>query len=142
MSDIINLIKDYQETARIGVEQFKNEFNTNEILAGWMERKFPQEGTLNTGTMYYFHGVGCLFTVGGIDVDVDFGPDNRSDGFDLWRLSCFVDEKKEKYEIYSHNKELLEKHFNMLENDNVIFKSDVWPGSTLYYFKDQKINFR
>ncbi|HZF51497.1 MAG TPA: hypothetical protein VE093_22730, partial [Polyangiaceae bacterium] len=46
---------------------------------------------------FSFHGVGCRATVDGVEVDFDFGPDGRTDGFEAWRLWYFAQQNPQKY---------------------------------------------
>jgi hypothetical protein len=69
-------------------------------------------------------------------VNFDFGPGDRYDGFDFWRLSCFVDEKPELYKSYFENKVLLKQDFQALVEKHFIVEPKWFPGSSLYYFSD------
>lgn len=134
MKDILALINDYQDTVRFGVEEMQKKFNTRQLLRAWKSNAIPQHGILNSGTEYDFHGVGCFLTINNITVNFDFGPDDRYDGFDLWRLGCFVDERPELYKEYFENKNLLEKDFQSLVENHVIIQPRRFPGTSLYYF--------
>lgn len=136
MSNILELIKDYQETVKLGVEAMQKEFNTRKLLRGWRTKDIPKEGILSTGAEYDFHGIGCFIIINNITVNFDFGPEDRFDGFDLWRLSTFVDEKPEVYQFFLENDGLLEIQFQKLVNDGVIVKPN-WEYSDLYYLSEQ-----
>lgn len=134
MKDILALINDYQLTVQAGVEEMQNQFNTKQLLKAWKRNIIAKNGTLDSGTEYDFHGIGCFLTNNDITVNFDFGPDDRYDGFDLWRLRCFVNEKKGLYQKYFEDKNFLEEDFQVLVNRKIIVKTNWFPGSSLYYF--------
>lgn len=136
MKDILELIKDYQNTVKSGVEELQKEFNTKHLLKAWKSNIIPKHGVLKSGAEYDFHGVGCFITINNITVNFDFGPDDRYDGFDLWRLGCFVDERPELYKKYFENKSLLEDDFQHLLDIRLIVGPKWFPGSSLCYFSD------
>jgi hypothetical protein len=136
MNEMLELINDYQETVRFGVEEMQKQFNTRQLLKDWRSGIISKSGMLVSGTEYDFHGVGCFLTINNITVNFDFGPDDRYDGFDLWRLGCFVDEKPEIYKSYFENKASLETDFQMLIEKHIIVEPKWFPGSSLYYFSD------
>lgn len=135
MSTIIHLVKAYQASVDYAVNELRESLSCDDLLKGFNERTIPQEGELVSGNSYYFHGVGCVFTLKGRDVNFDFGPSNRNDGFDLWRLEQFVDEHADKYELFYNDKEELKQEFCRLERDGIIFNPKWFPGTSLYYFK-------
>lgn len=134
MKEILELINDYQNTVKAGVKEMQKEFNTRQLFAAWKSKAIPKNGVLKSGTEYDFHGIGCFLTINNITVNFDFGPDNRYDGFDLWRLGCFVDERPKLYKRYFKNKSLLEEDFQELIEKHIIFEPKWFPGSSLYYF--------
>lgn len=136
MKAILELINDYQDTVKAGVQEMQHQFNTRQLLRAWKSKAIPKHGVLNSGTEYDFHGVGCFLTINNITVNFDFGPDDRYDGFDLWRLGCFVDERPELYKIYFENKSLLEEDFKKLIKKHIIVEPKWFPGSSLCYFTE------
>ncbi len=120
MNEILELINDYQNTVKSGVEELQKEFNTKHLLKGWKTKIIPKNGVLESGAEYDFHGVGCFITINNITVNFDFGPDDRYDGFDLWRLGSFVNEKPELYKRFFENKDLLEESFQRLVENHII----------------------
>jgi hypothetical protein len=136
MKNILNLINDYQYTVKVGVEAMQKQFNTRHLLKGWKSGVIPKSGVLVSGIEYDFHGVGCFLIIDNVTVNFDFGPDDRYDGFDLWRLGCFVNEKPELYKIYFENEALLEDDFQELIRRHIIVKPNWFPGSTLCYFTE------
>lgn len=138
MEDILALIKDYQESVQYGVRHMQSEFETKELLKAWISKKIPKEGVLSSGIEYDFHGVGCLLTINHVEVDFDFGPDDRYDGFDLWRLGLFIDEKPNTYKRYVNNSKLLEEDFQALIDNGLIYHPKWFPGSSLWYFVEKQ----
>lgn len=136
MKKILKLINDYQDAVKFGVGQMQKEFNTTQLLRGWKSKTIPKNGVLNSGVEYDFHGVGCLLTINNLNVDFDFGPDDRYDGFDLWRLGCFVDERPELYRQYFKDRSLIKDDFQELIENGVIIRPNWFPGSSLYYFAE------
>jgi len=136
MKNILKLINDYQDTVKVGVEDMQKQFHTRYLLKSWRSGIIPKSGVLVSGIEYDFHGVGCLLTINNATVDFDFGPDDRYDGFDLWRLGCFVDERPELYKIYFENKSLLEEDFKKLIEKHIIVAPKWFPGSSLCYFTE------
>jgi hypothetical protein len=136
MKGILKLINDYQNAVKFGVEQMQKEFNTKQLLRAWGSKAIPKEGVLKSGIEYDFHGVGCMLTINNLDVDFDFGPDDRCDGFDAWRLGLFVNERPRLYKRYFENEQLLKNDFQELIEKNIVIKPGWFPGSSLCYFAD------
>jgi hypothetical protein len=62
---------------------------TYPVLDNLLDRRrlgIPREGTLPSGRTYLFRGFGCRFELNGISVDIDFGKNGETNGFDAWRL--------------------------------------------------------
>jgi hypothetical protein len=89
MDDVHNLIRDYSAAVR---ESFADLLGTYPSY-GMVPRdsRIPRRGTLPSGRIYSFHGIGCRFEKDGIVADMDFGSDGRTDGFDAWRLHIFAE---------------------------------------------------
>jgi len=136
MEKLLELIADYQSMVNKGVTELQKTYSTTEILKGWHQKKIPKSGILPSGIEFDFHGIGCILTIDGFDVNFDYGPNNRFDGFDLWRLSCFVNEKKNTYSEYFSNKNLLKCHFLELEDKGVIYQLES-TSSSLYFLKNE-----
>ena len=92
---LLNLIADYQEEIKKFMKTFKNEYNRKDILRAWHEGVIEKEGSLPGGVEYELHGIGCRIYYSNIEVDFDFGPNNRFDGFDLWRLKEYLSFRKD-----------------------------------------------
>jgi hypothetical protein len=50
----------------------------------------PKDGDLPNGASFSFHGIGCYFEFENGAIDVDFGPNDKCDGFDFYRLKDFL----------------------------------------------------
>ena len=136
---LIEIIKDYQEGADKAVHIFKNKYKVNDILEGWHSRVYEQTGKLiNEGLYFYsFHGIGLAVHFKGKIVDFDFAyfPEPRHDGFDLWRLTNFIQNQRNKYPDYKE-KEKIEREFNELIKNGIIVKPKLENSTTLYFFKN------
>ena len=89
MASIHELIAAYQShTAKI-VCRLREHFEIDNLLAGVRSNAIPKAGNL-TELRFEFHGVGCRGELEGLEADFDFGPKDRIDGFDAWRLYQFA----------------------------------------------------
>lgn len=137
---IVDLITDYQENVERVMKAFKQEFNRTDLLKAYRSDKlYPQVGELKKYQIkrYAFHGIGLAVDFNDhtkVDFDFAFLPEQRHDGFDLWRLGDFISSRQDKYRKY-HDKAKLEEDFNKLIERGVIVKPDSSPATTLYFFK-------
>lgn len=136
---LLDIIQDYQLSADKAVRIFKEKYKVNDILEGWHSRVYEQTGKLIDEGLYFyaFHGIGLAAHFKDKIVDFDFAyfPEPRHDGFDLWRLSNFIQNQYNKYPDYK-DKEKIEKEFNELIKNGVIAKPKLENSTTLYFFKD------
>jgi hypothetical protein len=136
---IVDLITDYQENVELVMKAFKQEFNREDLLTAYRHDKiYPQVGSLKKYQIkrYAFHGIGLAVDFDdntSVDFDFAFLPEQRHDGFDLWRLGEFVSSRQDKYKKY-FDKKKLEEDFNRLVERKVIVKPDINPTTTLYFF--------
>ena len=98
------MIDDYLADVAIGAALFEKKIDDKHPLEAWRNKDIPQKGDLSEKVKYEFHGIGCLLVFPEYDVDFDFGPDKRIDGFDLWRLSQYVSSRIKKYTEYKNIK--------------------------------------
>jgi hypothetical protein len=137
---IFDLIMDYQNAANKVMTAFKQKYKRTDLLSAYRHDKiFPQVGEiLEYGIIRYaFHGIGLHSTFNDnstVDFDFAFIPEQRNDGFDLWRLSEFISDQPEKYKKYL-DKQKLANDFNNLIEREIILKPDVEFSTTLYFFK-------
>ncbi|WHI48193.1 hypothetical protein [Microbulbifer sp. VAAF005] len=125
------VVDDYLAAVGKGISLFKKEVGEMPPLEAWRDKKLPQSGSFPSGVEYQFHGIGCLLIFNDCEVDFDFGPDNRSDGFDLWRLSGYISSCPQKYPAYSE--ENLKKDFAEAVSQELIKKLD-HPYCNLYFY--------
>jgi len=130
-TELFNVIKEYQALVGRGIKLFQSRIGDTAPLKAWKDNLLPQTGTLPDGVEYEFHGIGCLLIFDNCEVDFDFGPDNRFDGFDLWRLTQFVSTKSEGY--YCNDKAALKSDFKESIAQGEIDRL-FYPSSNLYYF--------
>ncbi len=83
---LIQVIDSYQATIENAVELMKTMLGHNDLLSAWMSRKINKESQLTPWLSYKFHGVGCFLIFDCYDINFDFGPNGRCDGFDEWRI--------------------------------------------------------
>jgi hypothetical protein len=111
--DIIELIKDFQETADKAVTLFQEKYGITNLLEGWHSGLYEQTGKLREiGIRFYaFHGCGLsvFFKNKHVEFDFAFIPEQRHDCFDLWRLQMFAQNHPFTYNNFLYG--------NTLEND-------------------------
>ncbi len=121
--NIIELIKDFTNTVNKGVQILKDKYGVSDLLEGWHSGLYEQTGKLkDLGIEFYaFHGCGLALHFRNKKVDFDFAhvPDQRHDGFDLWRLHGFAQGQPKKYNKYL-DKTNLEKDFKQLLKKEII----------------------
>jgi hypothetical protein len=137
--DIIDLVRDYQNSVDKVMVAFKKKFNRTDLLTACRHDKlYSQNGEIKEfGIKHYaFHGIGLHATFkdnSTVDFDFAFFPEQRQDGFDLWRLQSFVADQPNKYKKYL-DKTKLEADFNNLIDKGSIRQPDISPSTTLYFF--------
>jgi hypothetical protein len=138
-STLIDVIKDYQETADKAVNIIKDAFQVTNIIYGWRNGLYEQTGELKErGLKFYaFHGIGLAAHFADRIVDFDFAylPEPRHDGFDLWRLKGFIENQSSKYGKYLDEGKL-EREFKGLVEQGVIIKPNQKFSTDLYFFKE------
>ena len=87
--ELLSLIHSYIGLVRRACDQMMRAFGTSDLLGAVHTGAIPREGAV-AGMTYQFHGVGCEVGIDGDLVDFDFGPEERCDGFDAWRLSLMA----------------------------------------------------
>ena len=137
---IVDLITDYQANVERVMAAFKQEFNRTDLLTAYRHDKiYPQVGSLKKYHIkrYAFHGIGLAVDFDdntSVDFDFAFLPEQRHDGFDLWRLGEFVSSRPDKYKKYLEKKKL-EEDFNRLVERKAIVKPEINPSTSLYFFQ-------
>jgi len=114
------------------LEDLKGDQDT--ILRAVRLNKIPKEGYLEHGIYYNFHGVGCFLEWPNNRIEIDFGPKNRCDGFDIYKLQVFLYGKETKYAELMQ-RENLEIAFLSLISDKIIENPKWLPSEHLFYLK-------
>jgi hypothetical protein len=86
----LRLIGRYIDSVARVVTALKAQAGNSDVLRAVVDGRLPRDGGFGEGGEYRFHGVGCDATIDGVEVDFDFGPEGRHDGFDAWRLHVFA----------------------------------------------------
>ena len=132
---LLNLIKDYRECVDECVELLVNKFGDLYFLQEVNQGRIPRELEILDRT-YCFHGIGCSVESPEIEVNFDFGPNGRHDGFDAWRLYSYATATPEKYPELT-DKKAIEDGLQKLKNDGLISKSGDRLSSHLFYMVER-----
>lgn len=109
------------------------------ILRGRRLGIVPKEGVIGD-VHYIFHGAGCYFEFKDGHIDIDFGPENRCDGFDAYRLYdylCAMSSSQRVDFFGLENEDQLECELHLLVTKGVIIKPNLMPNDHLYYLKNR-----
>ena len=132
MSSKLNkLIVDYQSKVAYGIELFRQKVGDEYPLSAWGSGVLPKKGFLDKNIKYSFHGIGCLLEFPNCEVDFDYGPQKRYDGFDLWRLRIYWESSKDDYEYTSYDEIVVDVEQAIIENEIVTMA-----GTTLDFFRE------
>lgn len=132
--EILKLINDYIACSKYVCSIMKENFNTNgeTILRARRINLIPKEGILSEGFYFNFHGGGCYFKFDGSSIDIDFGPNDRCDGFDSQRLYEFLESSKKSHFSFSSETDIKESIEQLLEKGILI--NPAWqPNPHLFY---------
>lgn len=132
---LIELLEEYITCSSYFMSVIKDNYPIDKegILRSRRLNLIPKDGTI--GDIYFnFHGGGCYFETSNDSIDVDFGPNDRTDGFDFDRINNFYTNRKVKYHEIQNETELKEA-FESLFNQSIIFKPSIYPNPHLYYLK-------
>jgi len=105
-----NLINEYLDQVKKATDLLERIFGTKNILPLWHSEKISQRGKVSDDVSYELHGIGCRIYLSEICVDFDYGPNERVDGFDPWRLYMYACEVPHRYKKYT-DKDALEQDF-------------------------------
>jgi hypothetical protein len=135
--DLLKLISEYQMHVLGFVQAFHRRFGVDDFLGAWRRGEVPQRGTLDDQyeTRYEFHGVGCHFSSERGDVDFDFGPNGRYDGFDGWRLWILAQSLPTEYPEFQRL-EVVESVLGELVTDGIVVRPRWEPSLHLCYLKE------
>lgn len=129
--DITRLILDYQHAVRRLVAALRSLSGCEDLLTARHSGRLAKDGTIG-GIEYSFHGVGCYGSVDGVEVDFDFGPSCRHDGFDAWRLWDFARQFPNVYPQFQ-NEKAVDKALSDLARRGTIECPRLEPSPHLWY---------
>jgi hypothetical protein len=135
--ELLQLINDYQQYVAKACRLLREHLHEEDSILGvWQTRKIPQRGFLDDSRTirYFFHGIGCRVEFGSIMVDFDFGPDERHDGFDAWRLSRFAKTVATHASFVDHNQ--LHEELKRLHEAGTLVHLTQTVGGHLFFFPD------
>lgn len=132
--DLLRLVSEYQLHVLGFVKAFTTRFGTDNMLGAWHRGEVPEQGTLDDRyeTRFRFHGCGVHFESTRGEVDFDFGPDGRFDGFDAWRLLIFAQSKPDEYPNLLRL-EVVESVLGELVTDGLVHRPRWAPSAHLCY---------
>lgn len=90
LTAMMNLVREYVTASTSAAAELRKHFAEPNLLEAVNSGRIPRSGTLSPGRSYFFHGTGCRIESGDLDIDFDFGPQGRTDGFDAWRLTHYA----------------------------------------------------
>lgn len=128
------LIEEYLVCAEYSCSLLKQLYSGQEtFLRAKVLRLLPKEGVIEN-VFYKFHGTGCYFEYTSTHIDIDFGPNNRCDGFDIFRLKDFFSTIKDRKRYTKLiDDATFEQQFNELIKANIIYNPKSEPSPHLYY---------
>lgn len=129
------LIVDFLSKVDKATALFEKKFGTRCILRLWHTKKIERCGTVVDNITYELHGVGCAVYLPEACIDFDYGPDGRTDGFDVWRLYLLACELPHQYEKYTDQKVLKYDFEKYIEIGKV---EKISPLDGLYVIKGKK----
>jgi len=126
------MIRDYQRRVGRFVQAAKAFFGEEDLLAAPLTGRLPEEGHLDDAqeSAFRFHGTGCELETVDADVDFGFGPEERHDGFDAWRLHTFAQSQPQAYPEFQ-DAALIERALEELQHSDVIFSPRWLPSPHL-----------
>ncbi|MFO8013107.1 MAG: hypothetical protein R6X20_07360 [Phycisphaerae bacterium] len=132
---MLAMIGDYQRRVGRFVQAAKAFLGEEDLLAASLAGRLPEEGRLDDaqGSAFCFHGTGCEVRTVDAEVDFDFGPEGRHDGFDAWRLHTFAESRPQAYPEFQ-DMAVIERALEELQNSDVIFSPRWLPSPHLLYF--------
>lgn len=125
----------YQKAVEESLAAFETDVGRRDILRACIEKAIPRRGSLPTVGQYQIHDIGCWVERNGVEVDFDFGPDSRSDGFNPWRIGIFTKQFPESYPGLQ-NADSVKSAFLGLEMKGVVER--LYDDSNLYFFTDSR----
>jgi hypothetical protein len=136
-SEFHKLIVEYQLHVLGFIRAVRTKFGVEDIQRAVERGEMPAVGTLDDRyeTRFRFHGTGCRLESDRGEVDFDFGPASRHDGFDGWRLWIFAQSRQKDYPQFQRL-EVVESALGELVTDGIVIRPGWAPSSHLCYFKE------
>jgi hypothetical protein len=128
---LLQLIHRFVGAASKHARQLRLELQKDDLLLSVKSKTVPATGILGDGTKYTFHGVGCSIESGEGDINFDFGPYGRCDGFDGWRLSAYARQFSEFTEL--RDREVVEAGLIHLVAQGIVMRPEWEPSPHLLY---------
>ena len=135
--DLEYLIDDFLAQVERATDLLEARFGKKCILRLWRAKEIPQRGEVLAGINYELHGVGCRVYFPEACVDFDYGPSERVDGFDVWRLYTYACEVPRLHPKYT-DQETLKRDFNKYINLGKVER--IFGFMSNLYFKN-KVNW-
>jgi hypothetical protein len=130
------VVRAFQADVQRGLALFRQHAGSDDLLS-WRSRRLPLSGHLDADKRhhYSFHGIGVRVQLAPeLHIDWDFGHGGRMDGFDHWRLQCFLDERPEFQRILPLDS--LREVFDAAVRDRSIVSPWRAQHDSLYYIAD------
>jgi hypothetical protein len=131
MNELIDAINEYLDVVERGMQLVEAKWGRRDILTAWHQRVVPPMGDLLGGITYELHGIGCCFVFEDFEVDFDFGPNGRSDGFDLWRLRHYIRQFPSRFQSLKKDG-TLEAAFEALKSEGIVVQE--FPTESQLFF--------
>ena len=135
---LMTAIEDYLNDVEKCMELFKKKIGNKHPIKAWRDKSIPKSGKLSEDIDYDFHGVGCYVEFSNHSVDFDFGKNGKYNGFDIWRIASYIDDRILDYLYYEKQlykyiddisltykiMDLIEDEFQGYINDGTFYKVD------------------
>ncbi|WP_085641175.1 MULTISPECIES: hypothetical protein [unclassified Pseudomonas] len=131
--DFSSLIASFLESVESSLKLLEDKFGSRELQKLCRQNKIAQRGEITDTISYQLHGNGCMVEHPDYCIDFDFAPDERTDGFDAWRLYNYACEFPEKYASYT-NLRTIETILKEYEEQKIIQKIEN-STSNLYFLQ-------
>lgn len=139
LDDIVQLIREYIACSSYMCNALQSEYGTKgeTLLRARRLNIIPKEGILAEGQRFSFHGGGCFFEFENGTIDIDFGPNDRCDGFDSFRLFDFLITSK-RYQNINISEVELQEAINELLREGKVVQLGLFPNPNLYYLNNKQ----
>ncbi|MGF0242593.1 DUF6896 domain-containing protein [Rhodococcus sp. IEGM1300] len=128
------LIDDFLAQVERATDLLEDKFGKKCVLQLWRKNDIPRSGEILDGISYELHGVGCRVYFPEMCIDFDYGPSERIDGFDVWRLYIYACEVPLRHPKYL-NEDALKQDFHDYVSLGKIER--IFESMSNLYFKTQ-----